>query len=155
MSVYRVVMLVALLAVTGGCSSFKAPGIAVLDASLVESTAEACRFDVHIEIMNPNDESMELREFSYSFTVRGERTYSGRWSLGRTLAPGHRSKITLPAVVAIDPSATTDAAWTIRGNVLYVSPGALAEMLLDSEVREPRARFRGQGTVQLAGTDTQ
>ena len=148
------VFLIALLALATGCSSFKAPGIAVLDATLVESTAEANRFDVEIDLMNPNDEALEIREFSYSFTVTGGPAYTGRWSLGQTLAPGHRSQVTLPAVVVLDPAAGTEPRWRIRGQVLYVSPGALAEILLDSGVRKPRARFRGEGTVRVAGVDT-
>ena len=150
MAAYRA-LLAALVAATGGCSVFKAPGIAVLDATLIESTDEAIRFDVALDLTNPNNEALEIREFSYSFTVAGSPSYTGRWAIGRTLAPGHRWQITLPAVVAIDAGAGEEPGWRIRGNVLYVSPGALAELLLDSEVREPRARFRGRGTVRLAG----
>lgn len=146
------VLSIALLVMVAGCTRFKAPGIAVVDAALVESTDEACRFDVALEVMNPNDEAMELREFSYSFSVAGGTTFTGRWSLGRTLAPGRKSEVKVPAVVVVDAAQGPEVSWTMRGNVLYVSPGALAEILLDAEVREPRARFRASGKTPLVAT---
>ena len=35
--------------------------------------------------------------------------------------------------------------WSIQGTVQYLTPGALAEILFDTGVRQPKARFSGQG----------
>ncbi len=148
------VVLVAFVATAVGCSRFRAPGIEVLDTTLVESKGDATRLDVRLDLTNSNDEPLELWEFSYSFAVAGGRPYVGRWAVGRTLPPAGGTQITLPVVVRIAPDVGPEPSWTIRGTALYISPGALAELLFDSEVREPRARFAGGGNVSLVVTDT-
>lgn len=142
-----------------GCLGSRPPSIEVGEAVLVEETTEALRLDVALDLANPNDEPLELLQFEYAFSIDGASVFRAKQSAEATLSASGRKRLVLPAVVPLDgapwPAGArpADAAWSIRGSLLYVAPGALAEALLDTGVRKPRAGFGGSGRVPLQGPE--
>ena len=138
-------------ALATGCSGFRPPVVTVLEASVVEVTAEALRFDVVLELTTPNADPVELREFAYAVSIDGGHVFDGRRAAETTLSGGGAKRIALPAVVRFDrvgwngPDAPPAAAWTMSGTLLYLTPGWLAEILLDTKLSRPKVRFAGGG----------
>jgi len=153
------VLWLGLLAIgaTPGCSTYRAPSISIGQAELVSETEEALRLDIALDLANPNSEPLELIRFDYSVSIDGVSVYRGKRAAEATLSASGGKRLVLPAVVRFDQvpwqasGRPAEAAWSIRGSLLYVTPGALAEILLDTGVRKPRARFGGAGRVRLAG----
>ncbi len=138
----------------GGCSGYLMPKVAVGDAVLTDQTDEAVRLEIPVDLQNPNTEPLELLRFSYSVSVNGSQVYSGKRSAEATLAAGGGKHMILPAIVPLERMGWSgglpaDASWTLRGNLMYVTPGEIAEILLDTGVRKPKVGFSGAGRVVL------
>ena len=43
----------------------------------------------------------------------------------------------------------SETRWTLRGEVVYVTPSELAEILLDAKLVEPTVSFTGEGVVAV------
>jgi hypothetical protein len=150
-------LLLGLLAWGGlaGCSMYRPPAIAVGEATLVEETGEALRLDIALDLTNPNNEPLELIRFEYSVSVDGVSVYRAKRAAEATLSASGGKRLTLPAVVRFDrvpwdgSTRPDEVRWSIRGSLLYVTPGALAEALLDTGVRKPRTGLTGSGRVRL------
>jgi hypothetical protein len=152
-----VLLTLPLWTVLAGCLGYRPPSIAVGEAVLVEETSEALRLDVALDLVNPNNEPLELLQFEYAFSIDGASVFRAKQSAEATLSASGRKRLVLPAVVPLERAPwpegarPAEAAWSIRGSLLYVTPGALAEALLDTGVRKPRAGFGGSGRVRLEG----
>ncbi|MCP3905509.1 MAG: hypothetical protein GY715_17930 [Planctomycetes bacterium] len=137
-----------------GCEGLRAPSVEVLDAKVVEVTDEAMRVDIALDLRNPNAEPLELKEFTYSFNVNGNRMFQGKRSAHATLSRTGAKRLNIPAVIRFDRAGWTETrpkevTWSVNGSLVYLTPGALAEILLDINVRKPRAPLRGRGTVAI------
>ncbi len=136
-----------------GCSSYQSPHIQTLDATLIDRSDEALAIQIELNLENPNDEPLELRVFDYVVHVNDRRAYAGKRAAQATLSARGGKTLTIPAVVrfdeqhwdAADPPA--QLSWSVRGTLLYVTPGEIAEILLDTGVRKPMATFSGSGNV--------
>lgn len=143
--------------VLGGCALPRSPHVSVSDARWSETTEEGGVLSFTLDLENPAEQPYELREVRYDLVVRGRRVYSGRRAPLATL-PGSRSqRIDLPAVILYGqlpdaPASGGTAAfdYELSGSVLYVAPDHIAEILLDTGVRQPRVRFSDHGTVAPA-----
>jgi hypothetical protein len=145
--------LIAMLA-TGGCQLYPSPNVEIdPTARLVERSQEAVRFDILLKLENPNDETLELREFKYSISVNGKRVYEGRRDPGANLAAGATKELELPAVVRYDALGWTEVPpsteWQLNGHLVYLEPERLAEVLLDTGIYRPKVRFNALGEVDL------
>lgn len=144
-------------ALSTGCSGYRPPVVTVLEASVVEVTDEALRFDVVLELTNPNSDPVELREFAYAVSIDGGHVYDGRRAAEATLSGGGAKRIALPVVVRFDrvgwsgPDAPRAAAWRVTGTLLYLTPGWLAEILLDTKLSKPEVGFTGDGRLDGDG----
>jgi len=141
-------------ALLGGCSLYSDPAISVTGVSLTERTEEAIALDVSLEMSNGNNVPLELLDFDYAFSVDGNRVFHGRRSAEATLGASGHHTVVIPVVVRYDqvdwkqfPPDRFD--YSLSGHVQYVTPGELAELLLDLGVRRPRAGFRNSGRVML------
>ncbi len=134
-----------------GCSAYRTPQIEVLGAALAERSDEAEVWRIELSLTNPNSEPFELREFDYRFSVDGQSVYLGRRAAEATLSARSEKRLQIPAVVRFDRCAAagegslTGRSWQIDGSLLYVTPGEIAEMLLDTGARKPRVGFSGSG----------
>lgn len=147
-------LLVTLLLATG-CSAYKAPKVRVGDATVVEIAEEALRLDILLELENPNIEPLDLRRVNYTLVVDGRAVYQGKRAAQATLSRAGKRTLTVPGVVRYDRVDWTpgtrpaEVDWSIRGELVYITPGELAEILLDTKLREPTASFSGKGRVAL------
>jgi hypothetical protein len=154
------------LLAAGGCSSYQSPRIEVLGASAMERTDEAQSLRLDLLLENPNNEALELRLFDYTVYVDDKRAYSGKRAAQATLNAGGSKQMSIPAVVVFAEHGWSGAdaeghggsgvpaqvQWRVQGTLLYITPGAIAEILLDTGVRKPTAGFSGSGNVVLAGS---
>ena len=100
---------------------------------------------------------MELREFAYAVSIDGVHVFQGRRAAEATLSGGGAKRIALPAVIRFDrtgwsgPDAAPAAVWKMTGTLLYLTPGWLAEILLDTKLSNPKVRFTGDGRLDGDG----
>lgn len=138
-----------------GCSGYRSPTITVTGAEVVQRTDEGVAIRFALDLANPNDEELELRQFNYSLTVNGKKVYSGRRAAEATLRAAGEKRLFLPAVLRYDllgwddRSRPSEVGYSLSGSLLYVTPGEIAEILLDTGVRKPRVRFSEAGRVML------
>ncbi|MBT8485019.1 MAG: hypothetical protein HKO59_09965 [Phycisphaerales bacterium] len=142
-------LLVIVMNAAGGCASYRPPDVVFAAARLGERTPDATRLDLEFEVANPNDESVELLELHYTVSVSGQAAYRGRHAAQMVLAARRRQMLSVPAVIPADVEGSVAAsdAWGIAGELHYTTPGALADILLDTGVRRPKTGFRYRGTV--------
>jgi len=150
-------LLVLVAAAPAGCAAYQPPSIRLADVRLAERSDEAASFSFELVVENPNEVPIELREIRYTLALDGTTIYHGRRAALTTLHAGTSSVIVLPAVVRYDRAGWTadalppQAEYELAGGMVYVTPGALAEMLLDTGVRTPTASFRQAGSLSFAG----
>lgn len=138
-----------------GCQGYRAPQILITRAAPAERTDEALKLVLGIDLHNPNSESIELLEFAYEVSIDGRRVYQGRRAAQATLAPNDSRHMAIPAIVPLQQADGSGAAgafsatYAVQGTLKYVTPGEIAQILLDLGVRRPTAGFRGAGTVTL------
>ena len=153
-TLFKIILFFGLL-FAGGCSGYRPPSIQLVAVRLIEQTEEAAAFHFDLILENPNDEPIELREFRYSLNIDGVNVYIGRRAAGTTLHPETGNHISLPAVVRYDTMGWTNRSlppaveYQLSGELLYVTPGELAEILLDTGVRRPKVRFNRAGRLEL------
>ncbi len=156
-----ILVVVLSVALSAGCSAYRAPTITVIGAELTERSAEADVWAVELRMENANAEPLELLEFDYRFEVDGRTVYEGRRAAEATLSMRGTKTITLPAVVRYDRCSEAAARvlaghrWSLRGSLLYVTPGEIAEVLLDTGVRTPSVGFAGDGRFPAEATTSQ
>jgi hypothetical protein len=150
----------ALLAATAmsllaGCSIYQNPEVRVGEASLTERSSEAIRIDIPVELSNPNQEPLDLLRFTYRFAVDGRTVFQGMRAGQATLSARGERRLVLPAIVRFDAvdwdagSMPESLGWSVSGSLLYLTPGEIAETLLDLGVRKPTTGFRGRGEIAL------
>lgn len=137
-----------------GCTSYRPPRIRLVSVELSERTDEATAFRFQLEVTNDNTEPIELREVRYILMVEGEQVYEGRRAAGTVLHGGATATLSLPAVVPhslIDIAGETppSVSYRLSGGLLYVTPGELTEILLDTGVRRPTVQFRQSGRLEF------
>jgi hypothetical protein len=134
---------------------YKSPTIEVTGAELVEVSEEALAFAFTLDMQNPNREPLELIQFDYRLSVDGQSVYSGRRAAGASLSATGEQQVTIPAVVRHDQmgwdggTVPSELKYALRGSVLYITPGEIAEILLDTGVRRPRAGFGASGVITV------
>lgn len=145
-------VLVALLggaALGQGCSSYRAPRLEIVSATVTEMTSDGAALSFDLTATNPNAVALPLRGVEYRLLLGGREVFSGVRAAEATLAAGSTQTITLPASVPAAEVPPGASPYTLEGRVTYITPGALAETLFDLGVRRPRAGFGGRGTVEF------
>jgi hypothetical protein len=100
--------------------------------------------DIALSLSNGGTHAIRLVEFTYDVVADGVLVYHGRHAPGNTLPPKATVATQIPAVL---PANDGPMSWHVVGHVVYVSPSALAQTLLDSGVATPTAAFEGRGTL--------
>jgi LEA14-like dessication related protein len=151
--------LVLIGAVGCGCETLKAPSVSVQIAEVAAHTDEAFAVNVPVQMTNPNDVELELRDFRYVVSLNGKEVYRGRRAAQATLPAHADRRIVLPGVVRLDqlgPAAAgaggPEATIGIQGTLTYVTPGQIADLLFDYNVHKPTVGFSGSGAVPLMTT---
>ncbi len=131
-----------LLIGAAGCST-AGPTVELSDVRVADETAGATQLAIGLTVSNPSDEPLRLLTYEYRVRVDGRRWYTGRWSAQQTLQPGATATATIPAA-GPPPSGSKVS---VRGRLRYVRPGEIAEVLLDTGLRRPKASFGGEGVI--------
>lgn len=137
----------------GACSAYKAPRFTVIDAAATERTAEGVAMLFTLDAVNENDVGLPLRDVRYTVEIDGRKVFSGTRSGEATLRRLGIQKVTLPAVVRLgaeSPPMAGLSRYRISGQVTYVTPGQIAEILFDTGVRVPTVGFSGSGEIDLS-----
>jgi hypothetical protein len=146
------------IAALAGCENRQPPKLTLVDAAVTQVSTEAIAFDVAVDMVNPNQKELELREFRYTVSVDGRQVFQGRRSAQASLPAEGGKRVRLPGVVRYDQmnwpappegGPPPQASYRLSGSLTYVVPGALAEILFDTGVRKPKVGFSGSGEVAL------
>ena len=141
-----------LLALLTGCS-VTPPAVRVSEATLIETTDEALQVDLRIDLVNANPDPLKLELLTYTFAIGGQTVFTGWRSAEATISAYGRRTPWIPAIVRYEQvdwvEVPPSAEWSVQGTLIYVTPGQLAEILLDTGVRRPRVQFSGAGEVPL------
>ena len=149
--IIRTVLACVVLAICG-CTSYKAPKLTVVDVRRTEITDDAIVVRFLIDAQNLNDVEIPLRDATYSLSLDGRRVFEGKRSAQTTLHRNGTQRIELPVVIPIPrdgPAPTGIQKYVLTGRLVYVTPGEIAELLFDSNLRRPTVRFSDRGTVDF------
>ncbi len=152
--VERSLLVFSLLALVG-CTGLRSPRVAVGSVDTSAATQDALALDIVMELQNPNPTAVELFEFRYTLAIDGTHVFTGRRGGSANLSPKSTRQFTLPAVVNFDVvewslDALPDRCnYTLHGTLVYYAPNALAEILFDAGVRQPKVHFSSRGELSL------
>ncbi len=127
------------------CSGQPAPRLSVTSAAITEQTDAGTVITFTIHADNTTAEPLPLRDVEYEVSLHGRPVFKGTRSAQATVRAYGTQDFTLPA--AIPAQLETPAAYTIRGSITYLVPGALAKALFDLNVLKPTTEFSGRGVV--------
>jgi hypothetical protein len=141
------------LLMLSGCAMTHPPEVRIIDSRVTERSDEAALVVFTIELANPNPQPLSLSEFRYHLTVDGRRVFDSRRAAQATIRGEGTQEIDLPAVVPFDvltrvPVGRSEVA--LGGELKYLAPGALAEILFDAGVRVPSKRFAHSTAVDFS-----
>ena len=151
----RLLLLGAMLACAAGCSRFSAPTVSVNEVAVIDATEEALALSFVMGLENPNQAAVPLHEFRYTVAINGKEVYAGRRAGGVTLSGVGTRQVLLPAVVPYDTlgwsaqALPASVSYTMKGQLQYVAPNRLAQILFDTGVRKPKVAFRSRGELHL------
>lgn len=140
------VLLLALVPLVG-CTSYAPPTFRVVGVEVAERSTDATVLNVTLDGANGNEIPLPLFDVRYEVSIDGRRVFEGRRQPEATLPANGGQRIVLPVAVPeqdvaqLGPGPLTGRDLRITGSVVYVLPGSIAELLFDSRLRRPRARF--------------
>lgn len=133
----KTVLFIVCLA-SASCTSSRPPIAEYTFSNVTESLPSAVSLDVAFDLSNNNDEPIRLVQYRYTVSVAGNTVYRGLTEAEQTLPRGSTTATTIPIVL---PRAflvgNNTVVWHLRGTLDYLSPGALAETLVDSKLWQP------------------
>lgn len=135
-----------------GCASFGPPDVDVTHVRITERTEDGELLLITLHARNPNDQLLPLRDITYRLEADGRRVFTGRRSAEATVGRNAVQTISLPAAIPIDQAVSPGSPFSVSGQITYLSPGPLAEVLFDVGLLRPTVGFRGSGIVEAADT---
>ncbi len=146
----RPLMLAAPLAGLAACSAYQPPTFEAVGVREVERSNEHAVLTFSVQATNPNREPMELGPATYTLSIDGADVFTGVRSPQSTLHTYSSHVFQLPAVIPAEISdAIGEVDYRLRGIVVYKNPGALSDVLFDSEVIVPEATLNLSGSIDL------
>lgn len=140
----------------GGCSSYSPPRLSLAGVESVEETPQGLVLLVRLRAENENEVALPLREVDYTARVGDGAevlTFSGRRSPEATLRRKGTQEITLPVALRLGEGGpgrpTGIVPFSLSAQITYLTPGALAEVLFDADVRRPVASVSASGMVDV------
>ncbi|MFG0325723.1 MAG: hypothetical protein ACF8SC_00440 [Phycisphaerales bacterium JB037] len=144
------IALLAPLALLTACAGTSAPTIRVADAAIVDRSPAGVAVEFVLEADNPNDAPLPLRGVRYTLELEDGRRFEVRRLAETTLSKLGTQRIAIPVAIPMDATTPPRLAYSLRGSVEYLEPGAFNEILFDAGVNVPTASFRDRGTIQLS-----
>lgn len=153
---FHIVFALALGAVLTGCSGLQgvaSPTVEVVDAQVVEQTAQGARVVVLLRVSNPNTEELPMPRVTCDLDIVG----GGRFTftdVPYATVPGAGNDddaqpgtqvISVPA--GLLGSAVAGKRYTVRGTVVFEPEGQLRRVFTDTGLPLPRSSFSGEGVL--------
>lgn len=148
----------ALFPALWGCSPYDAPSLAIETVTLVDEGPEGLVLELTLSARNDNEVPLPLREVEYELQLgpAGEGGWTGSFrgtrSAGATLRAGGTQTIVLPAAIALEPGRRAPdgpVPYRLSADLVYITPGALADVLFDTGVRRPTVSFDRDGVIDF------
>lgn len=130
-----------------GCRAGQSPRFELVSARTIETTNEGVLVELSVLGENPTDQVVLLREARYAVEVEGAGTFRSARSPEVTLPRYGRVTMTLPVALKGSGLDVSGKQVSLRGQVLYLEPGALAEVLFDARLRRPSVSVQGSAVV--------
>ncbi len=150
---HRVLLPLVAILLLGGCGS--PPRVEATAARPISRTEDAAEFRIDLRLSNAGTKDLPLERFQYSLTVEGVGRFEGRWAALRTIPPGGKIEVEIPASIPLpaDLAQRVDldapVSWRIEGGVRYQASGLLGRILFDAGISRPTHEFAGSGTFTL------
>ena len=119
-----------------------APRVEIVEAVPVATLGGEQEWALVVRVHNPKDAQVVLDGWRLE---AGDR--SMEWVATRTVPPRDVIEESLPIVL---PAGLTG--WSVRGELSYIAPGRLNDILFDSGFSRPSIGFAGTPTIRPAGT---
>jgi hypothetical protein len=136
-----------------GCSTYDDPTLSVAAAQVTERSPEGIVISFTVDASNPNPDALPLRGATYSLEIEGRTVFSATRSAEATLRRLGTQRIVLPAAIPASTMAGLAnsglVTYRLSGTLQYITPGALAELLFDTGVRQPDVSFSQTGQLDL------
>lgn len=141
----------ALGALLTGCG-VAPPRMRVATAELTSRSDDGFVITFTVEGENVSDDPLPLRTVNYSVRLGEKEIFRGARSAQATLPRKGTQTFRLPAAAPLSAwqGDVIGAEYTLQAEMTYVTPGALAEVLFDTGVRQPTVSFSGAGVVLAA-----
>ncbi len=146
-----------LVSVLGGCHT--PPQLEVAAEQARAHTEDGYALEFVLFATNPNPFELPLLTIDYELWLDGERVFEGRRWGEATLRREGTQTLRLPAAVPVAPGAPGGAegaapgrvaTYRLRGQMRYLTPGALAQSLFDARLSRPSVGFDARGEVDLS-----
>lgn len=114
------------------------------DVALVDQSEEASVVRFSFDVTNSNADEIPLRDFRYIATIDGVALPATRSAAEATVRRLGTQRVSIPVVIPhalLNGPPTGARRLTIAGQLSYVAPGAIGEMLFDTGVRVPEMSF--------------
>lgn len=149
---FRMALALLFLPPLSGClRQYAPPSFEIIGASVSEQTDDGFVVTFSLKGENANDVPLPLKQVNYNVDLGGRRVFSGRRVAGATLPRFSSQIIELPAAVSAETMSAAALDEPLRfglsGEMTYVTPGLLADILFDSGVRRPSTTFTRRGTL--------
>jgi len=152
------VLTAALLAWTAAslvaCSRYASPELSVADARVTERTPDGIAIEFTLDAVNTNEVALPLKTIQYTLDLDGRRVFSGERAPEATLRRFGAQQIRLPVAIpadAGDERLTGERPYRLRGSLVYLTPGELADVLFDARLYRPTVSFADGGVIDFGG----
>jgi hypothetical protein len=132
------------------CSDFRDPSLRVVNVEVRERTADALVIEFTLEAENANEVPLPLKEFSYSVSLDGHTVFQGFRSPEATLRRFGVQQLRVPAVIPVPEIPDGPATCRLSGTLAYTTPGELAQVLFESDVRRPTVGFSDERELDFS-----
>lgn len=130
-----------------GCHT--APTIEVADARVTDRTPEALLLEFDLAAANPNEFDLPVQDVRYTLALDGRPVFRGVRAGQATIARERGHRIVIPAVVPLESAPAGQARYTLTGEVQYLTPSELADVLYDARLRRPAVSFSERGVLDF------
>lgn len=136
----------------GGCTRYAAPTLNVAAARVTDQSPQGVVISFDLDATNTNEVELPLREMDYTLRLDGREVFRGVRSPEASLRRLGTQRITVPTAVALgegQPRPVGVVPYVLEGELAYITPGQIAQVLFDIRVRRPKVAFRQEGMVDL------
>jgi LEA14-like dessication related protein len=149
-----IMMIIGSIATVSGCAGYEHPSIDITGVRLTETTDEAAALNFALALHNPNNEPLTLLDFEYDLDVDGRRVFEGKRAAETTLAARGSKNVAIPVVIPYETAKwfnglPPETQYQLKGQLRYLTPGKIFQVLFDLGVRRPTVGFSDAGTVAL------